>query len=99
MQYPLSVDLADIGYPLCQHVARHFVAILVAELGSLTPRSAHGGSRIGIDPVMTQPTEGDSRKMCETELGSMSLSCVGVLVACADRPLRLAYVRAPSSAR
>ena len=28
-----------------------------------------------IDPVMTQPTEGESLKMCETEDGSMSLSC------------------------
>lgn len=24
---------------------------------------------------MTQPTEGDNRKMCETDEGSMSLSC------------------------
>ena len=28
-----------------------------------------------IDPVMTQPTEGDSLKIWETEDGSMSLSC------------------------
>lgn len=27
-----------------------------------------------IDPVITQPTEGESLKMCETEDGSMSLS-------------------------
>lgn len=27
-----------------------------------------------IDPVMTQPTEGESLKICETEDGSMSLS-------------------------
>ena len=41
MQYPLSVDLADVRYPLCQDITGHLVAVLVAELGSLTPRSAH----------------------------------------------------------
>jgi hypothetical protein len=41
MTYALCVDLADVGYPLGQHVAGHLVAVLVAELGSLTPRSAH----------------------------------------------------------
>ena len=28
-----------------------------------------------MEPVITQPTEGESLKMCETEDGSMSLSC------------------------
>ncbi len=28
-----------------------------------------------IDPVITQPTEGDSLKICETDDGSISLSC------------------------
>jgi hypothetical protein len=36
-----------------------------------------------MDPVMTQPTEGDRRKMWDTEDGSMSLSCVQVSVPCA----------------
>jgi hypothetical protein len=30
-----------------------------------------------IEPVRTQPTDGEILKMCETEEGSMSLSCVG----------------------
>jgi hypothetical protein len=46
MTYALCVDLADVGYPLGQHVAGHLIAIFVAELGGLTPGSAHRGPRI-----------------------------------------------------
>lgn len=34
--YALSVDLGDVGEPLCQDVTWHLIAILVSELGSFT---------------------------------------------------------------
>lgn len=45
--YPLSVDLVDVGYPLCKDVTGHLVAVLVAEFGSfaLGPLDAGAGVR------------------------------------------------------
>jgi hypothetical protein len=48
--YALCVDLADVGYPLGQHIAGHLVAIFVAELGRLAAGSAHRRPRIGDGP-------------------------------------------------
>jgi hypothetical protein len=39
-----------------------------------------------MDPVMTQPTDGESLKMCETDDGSMSLSCAHMSTPCLTRP-------------
>jgi hypothetical protein len=50
LAYALGVDLANVGYPLGQHVAGHLVAKLVAELGRLAARAAHRGPGVGYRP-------------------------------------------------
>lgn len=45
--YALSVDLGDIGQSLGKNVARHLVAVLVSELGSLALCALGKGSGVG----------------------------------------------------
>jgi hypothetical protein len=45
--YPLSVDLADVGYSLSQNVARHLIAVLVPELSSFRSSTVDGCPGVG----------------------------------------------------
>lgn len=45
--YPLSINLADVGNPLGQGIARHLVSKLISELSGFSNGSLDGGSSIG----------------------------------------------------
>lgn len=47
LAYSLRVDLIDIRQSLCQHIARHFVSVLVPEFGGLASCTIHRGPGIG----------------------------------------------------
>jgi hypothetical protein len=65
----LRVDLVDIGKSFRQDIAGHLVSIFVFELGRLPASTVNA-----MEPVITQPTEEEILKMCETDEGSISLS-------------------------